>query len=81
MTVLVADGADEGRRKDTPAAPRATPAEFAAAARALAAQSLHGAFVCRGCALRLVEELVLSAVTTALADARRAIEEQTRWPN
>ncbi|MCE9637707.1 MAG: hypothetical protein K8T90_18565 [Planctomycetes bacterium] len=85
--MMVADDADEGRPCDrqAPAYLPARPVDFAQAARLIAEERLQGELVCRACALRLIEELVLASVEFA-HDAgrravRRAIEEQTRWPN
>ena len=85
--MLVADGADEDRPVENVPAKflPARPEDFATAARLIAEERLQGPLVCRGCALRIVEELVLAAVTSAheagRRAVRRAIEEQTRWPN
>jgi hypothetical protein len=85
--VLTADASDDGRpgeQKATAFLP-ARPVDFAMAARLIAEERLQGERVCRACALRLIEELVLTSVEAAHEAGRRAvcraIEEQTRWPN
>lgn len=78
--MLAAAAEEDGRSRIARSGP-ATPAERAAAARDVAAEQIAGAFVCRACALDIVERLVRASLEADEEDIRRRMKEQLQCPN